>query len=43
MLDATRRVFGLWHVVHRPFAIMAFIAVAVHVVVAVLVGAVRPF
>ena len=43
MLDATRRVFGLWHVVHRPFAIMAFIAVAVHVVVAVMVGAVRPF
>lgn len=43
MLEATRRVFGLWHVVHRPFAIMAFIAVAVHVVVAVLVGAVRPF
>jgi hypothetical protein len=43
MLDATRRVFGLWHVVHRPFAIMAFLAVGVHVVVAVLVGAVRPF
>ncbi|HUK64691.1 MAG TPA: hypothetical protein VLV15_15225, partial [Dongiaceae bacterium] len=43
MLDATRRVFGLWHVVHRPFAIMAFIAVLVHVVVALMVGAVRPF
>jgi len=43
MLDATRAVFGLWHVVHRPFAIMAFIAVGVHVVVAMLMGAVRPF
>ena len=43
MLDATRAVFGLWHVVHRPFAIMAFIAVVVHVVVALLMGAVRPF
>ncbi len=43
MLDATRAVFGLWHVVHRPFAIMAFFAVVVHVVVALLMGAVRPF
>jgi hypothetical protein len=43
LLDATRSVFGLWHVVHRPFAFTALIAVGVHVVVALLVGAVRPF
>jgi hypothetical protein len=40
MLDATRRVFGLWHVVHRPFALLALLAVAVHVVVAIVVGGV---
>lgn len=36
MLDATRRVFALWHVAHRPFAITALLAVSIHVVVAVL-------
>ena len=40
MLEATRTVFGYWHVAHRPFAVTALIAVAIHVVVAVLVGAV---
>jgi hypothetical protein len=40
MLEATRRVFGYWHVAHRPFAITALIAVVVHVVVAVLFGGV---
>ena len=38
MLEATRRVFGFWHVAHRPFAITALIAVLIHVVVAVVVG-----
>lgn len=38
MLDATRRVFGYWHVAHRPFAITALIAVLVHVIVAVWIG-----
>ncbi len=38
MLDATRKVFGYWHVAHRPFAITALIAVLVHVVVAVWIG-----
>ncbi len=38
MLDATRKVFGYWHVAHRPFAITALIAVIVHVVVAVWIG-----
>ena len=42
-LEATRKVFALWHVVHRPFAILAFIAVLIHVVVAVVVGGVHPF
>lgn len=40
MLDATRRVFGYWHIAHRPFAITALIAVLVHVVVAIVVGGV---
>ncbi len=40
MLEATRRVFGYWHIAHRPFAITALIAVLVHVVVAVVVGGV---
>jgi hypothetical protein len=38
LLDQVRRVFGWWHVAHRPFAATALIAVVVHVVVAVLVG-----
>ena len=43
MLDATRRVFGFWHVAHRPFAVTALIAILVHVVVAVVVGGIgRP-
>ncbi len=41
LLDATRRVFGWWHVAHRPFALTALIAVLVHVVVAVWIGGVR--
>jgi hypothetical protein len=39
MLDATHRVFRYWHVAHRPFAITALIAVGIHVVVVVAVGA----
>jgi hypothetical protein len=39
-LEATRRVFALWHVVHRPFAILALLAVAIHVVVAITIGGV---
>lgn len=38
MLDATHRIFRLWHVVHRPFSITAFVAVAIHVAVAVSLG-----
>lgn len=38
MLDAGRRVFGLWHVAHRPVAITALLAVLVHVAVAVATG-----
>jgi hypothetical protein len=43
MLDATRTVFGYWHVAHRPFAITALLAVVVHVVVAVAIGGVGLF
>ena len=38
MLDATQRVFRLWHVAHRPFAATAFAAVVIHVVVVVMLG-----
>ncbi len=38
MLDATRRVFGFWHVAHLPFAITAFVAVSIHVAVVVVLG-----
>jgi hypothetical protein len=39
MLDATHDLFRYWHVVHRPVAIGAVIAVLVHVGVVVAVGA----
>jgi hypothetical protein len=40
MLDATRTVFGFWHVAHRPVAITALLAVLVHVIVAFAIGGV---
>lgn len=39
VLDATHRVFRWWHVAHRPVALTALVAVAVHVVVVIAVGA----
>jgi hypothetical protein len=39
LLDATQAVFRHWHAAHRPFAITAFIAVTIHVVVVIAVGA----
>lgn len=39
VLDATHQVFRWWHVAHRPVALTALVAVAVHVVVVVAVGA----
>ncbi len=39
LLDVTQSIFRHWHAAHRPFAITAFIAVTVHVVVVVAVGA----
>lgn len=39
MLDATKRLFGYWHVLHRPFAVTALIAVLIHVAVVIAVGA----
>lgn len=38
VLEATRKLFALWHVAHRPFAITALIAVLIHVVIAVVVA-----
>ena len=40
MLEATRRLFGYWHVAHLPVALTALIAVLIHVAVAVFVGGV---
>lgn len=39
MLDATHAVFRWWHVLHRPVAIAALLAVLVHVAVVVALGA----
>jgi hypothetical protein len=39
LLDATQAIFRHWHAAHRPFAITAFIAVTIHVVVVIAVGA----
>jgi hypothetical protein len=38
MLQGTHRVFRFWHVAHLPFAITAFLAVTIHVVVVVALG-----
>ena len=38
MLDVTQRIFGYWHVLHRPFSITAFVAVMIHVVLVVALG-----
>jgi hypothetical protein len=38
LLDATNALFRYWHVAHMPFAVSAFLAVLVHVVVVVAVG-----
>jgi dihydropyrimidine dehydrogenase (NAD+) subunit PreT len=39
MLDATHDVFRYWHVLHRPVAVAALIAILVHVAVVVAIGA----
>jgi hypothetical protein len=39
MLDATKQLFGYWHVMHRPFAVTALVAVIIHVAVVIAVGA----
>lgn len=38
MLAATQRVFRLWHVAHRPFALAALVAVLIHVGVVISMG-----
>lgn len=39
ILDAARRMFGLWHVVHIPMGLALFGSVAVHVVATLYLGA----
>jgi hypothetical protein len=39
MLAGTQRVFRFWHVAHRPFAVTALVAVLIHIVVVVSLGA----
>ena len=39
LLEGTQRIFRMWHAFHLPFAVTAFIAVAIHVTVAILFGA----
>lgn len=39
LLDATHRIFRLWHLAHLPFAVTAFVAVTIHVAIAVAFGA----
>ena len=39
LLDATHDVFRFWHVLHRPVAIAALVAVLIHVAVVVALGA----
>jgi len=39
MLDASHNVFRYWHILHRPVAVAALVAVLVHVAVVVALGA----
>jgi hypothetical protein len=39
MLDTTHRIFKFWHAAHRPVAFTALLAVIIHVVVVVAMGA----
>jgi hypothetical protein len=39
MLDATQALFRFWHVLHRPVAIAALVAVLIHVAVVIALGA----
>lgn len=39
MLEVTHRVFRWWHVVHRPVALTALIAVTIHLAVVITLGA----
>jgi len=38
LLEATNKIFRHWHLAHQPFAITAFVAVAVHVAVVIAFG-----
>ena len=36
--DATHRLFHHWHVIHKPFAVVMYLFVVLHVVVATMTG-----
>lgn len=38
VLEASQRVFSYWHIFHRPFTVITFVIVLVHVAVAVFLG-----
>ena len=38
LFDALHRLFHHWHVVHKPFALVMYLFMTVHVVVAVMTG-----
>ncbi len=38
VLDASQRLFSYWHIFHRPFTVLTFVIVFLHVAVAVYLG-----
>jgi hypothetical protein len=38
VLDASQRLFSMWHVFHKPFTVLTFVIVSLHVAVAVYLG-----
>lgn len=38
VLEATQRVFSFWHIFHKPFTVITFVIVSVHVAVALFLG-----
>ena len=38
VLDASKRLFSYWHIFHKPFTVLTFVIVSLHVAVAVYLG-----
>lgn len=38
VLDASQRLFSYWHIFHRPFTVLTFVIVSLHIAVAVYLG-----